>query len=65
MVYPNYIGIALLIILFAAEHVDRVVGEDSSEENSTIESLNEVTCSKKVNTEVINYPIDNECILKH
>lgn len=65
MDYPSYIGIALLIILFTAEHVDRVVADDSTEENSSLESLNEETCSEKVNNEVIKFFIDNECILKH
>lgn len=47
MDYTNFITIALLLTLLGA-----VLAEDSAENNTALESLNEQTCSKKVRTEV-------------
>lgn len=46
----NIIVTALLIISVAAEQVDRVPAKNGTQENTSLESLNVETCSKKVRT---------------
>lgn len=47
----NIIVIALILIIsVAAEQVDRVPAKNGTQENTSLESLNVETCSKKVRT---------------
>lgn len=47
MDYTNFISIVLLITLLGT-----VLAEDSEENKTALENLNEQTCSKRVRTEV-------------
>lgn len=57
MDYPNFKLIALLIAMLISGKVDRVLAGDSAEARTSLETLTEETCSKKVSIEVSNLKI--------